>query len=164
MRIISELALEGEPVHNIGGKDLCALLDLSSGALSELKARGIAVHLAHDNYDLTATVTNYVRHLRGVAAGWGPPDQAADLTAQRARLAREQADGLALKNARARGELVAAEEVERAWGDVLRQVRARIMAVPSRLRADLPEPGPGVIEALDRELRDALSELGHADD
>lgn len=164
MRILTELPLEGSPCHKVGGRDLCALLDLSSGALTDLKKRGIAVHLGHDSYDMEATVRAYVQHLRGIAAGWGSADQAAQLSVERARLAKEQADAHALKNAKLRGELVEAAEVERTWGDVLRQVRARILAVPSRLRADLSELTPRQIEAMDRALRDALTELGHADD
>lgn len=124
MRILDELALNGERLHRIGGKDLCHLLGLSSGALADLKKRGIAVHLGHDAYDLEATVRAYVTHLRGVAAGWGSEEQAINLTAERARLAKEQADAQALKNAAPRGELVPAADVERAWGDVLRQVWA----------------------------------------
>lgn len=161
-RIFTELPLEGEAVHRIGGKDLCELLALSSGALTDLKKRGIAVHLGHDAYDLGATVRAYVEHLRGMAAQWGTPDQAAQLTAERARLAKEQADAQALKNAKLRGELVEAGEVERAWSDVLRQVRARILSVPSRLRADLPQAPAETFDAMDRALRDALTELGHA--
>lgn len=164
MRIFQELPLEGAPVHRIGGRDLCALLDLSSGALTDLKKRGLAVHLGHDAYDLEATVTAYVQHLRSIAAGWGTADQAAQLTTERARLAKEQADAQALKNGKLRGELIEAAQVERTWSDVLRQVRARILAVPSRVRSDLPQLDPATVAAFDRSLRDALQELGNADD
>lgn len=139
-------------------------MDLSSGALSDLKKRGIAVHLRHDVYDLEATVKAYVKHLRGIAAGWGTADQAAQLTAERARLAKEQADAQSLKNAKARDELVEATEVEAAWSGILRQVRARVLSVPARLRADMPHEAPSTFNAIDRALRDALTELGNADD
>lgn len=163
-RIFSELPLEGAPIHRIGGKDLCEVLDLSSAALADLKKRGIAIHLGHDAYDLTATVRNYVQHLRGIAAGWGTADQASKLTAERARLAKEQADAQALKNARSRDELVEANAVERAWSDVLRQVRARVLAVPSRLRSELVQADPATFTSIDRALRDALTELGNGED
>lgn len=163
MRILDELALDGERVHRIGGRDLCDLLGLSSGALADLKKRGIAVHLGHDAYDLKATVLAYVTHLRGIAAGWGTEEQAINLTAERARLAREKADAQALRNATLRRDLVPAVEVGRAWGDVLRQVRARIMAVPSRLRQSLTLSAADA-DTIDREIRAALTELGHADD
>ncbi|EEW24010.1 hypothetical protein [Rhodobacter ferrooxidans] len=162
MRILDELALDGERLHRIGGKDLCALLSLSSGALTDLKKRGIAVHLGHDAYDLEATVRAYVMHLRGIAAGWGSEEQALNLTGERARLSRAQAEAQEMKNAALRAELVPAAEVERAWADTLRQVRARILAVPSRLRQGL-HLAPGDVEQIDRELRDALTELANGD-
>ncbi|SPF81931.1 DNA packaging protein [Pseudoprimorskyibacter insulae] len=163
MKIIDQLPLEGKPITQIGGQDLCELLDLSSGALSDLKKRGIAVHLGHDAYDLAATVGNYTRHLRSLAANWGSADQAAQLTAERARLLKGQADAQALKNSKLRGELVEAVEVERKWSDLLRGVRARLMAVPARLRADLPDLDAATTQAMDRAIRDALTELGNDD-
>ncbi|WP_289153124.1 DNA packaging protein [uncultured Salipiger sp.] len=157
------LALDGESVHRIGGKDLCDLLALSSGALTDLKKRGIAVHLGHDAYDLKATVQAYVQHLRGIASGRGGEEHTVQLSAERARLAKEQADAQALKNAKARAELVDASEVEHRWADVLRKVRARILSAPPRLRQVLNLDAESA-EVIDRELRDALSELGNADD
>lgn len=159
MRILDELALDGERMHRIGGKDLCQLLGLSSGALADLKKRGIAVHLAHDVYDLEATVRGYVQHLRGIAAGRGGEEQGLNLTGERARLAREQADAQALKNAALRRELVPAAEVAREWGEALRAIRARVLAIPSRVRSGLPHLPPADMAALDREARSALDDL-----
>lgn len=164
MRILDELGLEGERVHRIGGKDLCDLLGLTSGALTDLKKRGIAVHLGHDAYDLAATVRAYVQHLRGIASGRGGEEQALNLTGERARLAREQADGIALKNAALRRELVPAADVTREWGDLLRQVRAGVLAVPSRLRATLPHMTGADIAALDAELRATLTGIANGND
>ncbi|ROT99072.1 terminase small subunit [Histidinibacterium lentulum] len=163
MRIFSELPMEGTAVHRIGGKDLCDLLNLTSGALTDLKKREIAVHLGRDSYDLEETVRRYVTHLRSTAARWGDPEQVPQLTAEKARLAKEQADAQALKNAKMRGELVEASEVENTWADVLRQLRARLLAIPSRLRADLPGLDAATVAAIDRALRDTLSEIA-ADD
>ncbi len=156
--------LDGKPGANVlSGKDMCALLDISPPMLTELKRRGIASSHGRDAWDLDATVTAYVRHLRGTASGRGGEEHVANLTAERARLAKEQADAQALKNAALRGELVPAADVERAWGDVLRQVRARILAVPSRLRQSLTL-APADADLIDRELREALTELGNDND
>lgn len=163
MRILEELALDGKPALRINGPDLCELLSISPAALSDLKKRGIAVHRGHDAYDLTETVRAYVVHLRGVASGRGGEEHVATLTSERARLAKEQADAQALRNAALRGELVAAAEVERTWSDLLRQVRARILAVPARVRSVLPLDA-ATIDTIDHELREALEELGHDDD
>ena len=160
MRIMQELHLEGEkPVLRIGGADLCNLLALSPAMLSELKRRGIAVHHGKDAYDLEATVRAYVQHLRATASGRGGEDHVSTLTTERARLAREQADAQALKNGALRGELVSAAEVERAWADELRRVRSRVLAVPSRVRQAVALDVQAA-DALDRELRSALMELG----
>lgn len=163
MRILDELGLEGERVHRVGGKDLCDLLALSSGALTDLKKRGIAVHLGHDAYDLAATVRAYVLHLRGVASGRGGEEHTANLTAERARLAREQADAVALKNAALRGDLVPAADVTREWAEVLRKVRAGVLAVPSRVRAALPQLTAADVAVLDAEIRATLEGLAHGD-
>lgn len=162
LRILDELDLEGGRVHRIGAADLCALLDISSGMLAQLKARGIARHLGRDAYCLETTVRGYVQHLRGVASGRGTEEATLTLTGERARLARAQAEAQEMKNAQARGELVAAEDVTRAWSDLLRTVRSRVLAVPSRLRQSLALDA-ATAEGIDRELRAALAELGGAD-
>ena len=155
--------LEGErPITRIGGADLCELLRLSPAALTGLVKRGIAVRMGHDAYDLGETVGNYAEHLRGVASGRGGEAETLTLTGERARLARAQAEAVEMKNAVARAELVRAEDVERAWGDVLRRVRSRILAVPSRVR-QAEELSPGAVLAIDQELRAALTELGEAE-
>jgi phage terminase Nu1 subunit (DNA packaging protein) len=161
MRIMQELpGLEGDgPVMRIGGADLCELLRLSPAALSGLVKRQIAVKMGHDAYDLTETVGRYAEHLRGIASGRGGEAETLTLTGERARLARAQAENIEMKNAQARGELVRAEDVERAWADTLRRVRSRILAVPSRVRQAV-ELQPDAALAMDRELREALTELG----
>ncbi len=82
-----------------------------------------------------------------------------DAAAERLRLLKEQADHAALKNAALRRELVPAAEVEREWAGVLRQVRAGILAVPSRIRQILPGLTAAEVEAVDFELRRVLEEM-----
>jgi phage terminase Nu1 subunit (DNA packaging protein) len=83
----------------------------------------------------------------------------AKATEQRARLASAQADLAELRTAEKRGELLDAAEVERAWGGVLRTVRASMLAVPSRIGARLPHLTAADIDEIDREVRDALGEV-----
>jgi phage terminase Nu1 subunit (DNA packaging protein) len=165
MRIMAELPGlgGGDPVHRTGGADLCDLLRLSPAALSGLVQRELAVKLGHDNYDLIETVGRYVEHLRGAASGRGSEEQALTLTGERARLARAQADAQELKNATLRGLLVPAIEVEREWSGTLRSLRSQLLAVPSRVRQRLGHLTTGDVDAIDRELRDALAQIGGAD-
>ena len=76
------------------------------------------------------------------------------------RLAREQADHIALKNATARHELVPAAAVEADWSGVLRTVRAGMLAVPSRCAARLPHLTAHDVAEIDAEVRAALTEVG----
>lgn len=59
-----------------------------------------------------------------------------------------------------RGELLDAAAVEREWSDVLRQVRAGMLAVTSRVRSRLPHLTSHDATVIDREIRDALTALG----
>jgi len=83
---------------------------------------------------------------------------------ERDRLAREQADNMALKNAALRRELVPAVEVEQRWSEVARRIRSKVLSVPSRVRQQCPHFTQHDVGAIDSELRAALEELaGPAD-
>ena len=93
-----------------------------------------------------------------------PATSAPAVPSERDRLAREQADAVALKNARLRGELVPAAEVEKAWSDILRRVRSKVLAVPARVRQMNPHLTGRDVAAIDAELRRALEDLAGAAD
>lgn len=65
---------------------------------------------------------------------------------------------------RRRGALLDAEAVRREWCDLLRQVRAGVLAVTSRVRSQLPHLSAHDADVLDRELRQALAAIADADD
>jgi phage terminase Nu1 subunit (DNA packaging protein) len=100
--------------------------------------------------------------LRKIASGRGDEKTIASLAGERTRLAREQADAVALKNAVARGELVEAGAVEREWSDVLRGVRAAMLTMPSRVQRRLPTLTPTEVATIDAEVRDLLCEVGNS--
>jgi phage terminase Nu1 subunit (DNA packaging protein) len=136
--------------------ELAEFLGITTQALYNSKAK--IVRLSHGAYDLKASVRAYCEHLRETASGRGGPSAVENLTAQRARLAREQADGTALKNAELRGEMIRASEAEARWREVLTGIRARLLAVPSRVRMALPQLSATEITVIDRELRSALED------
>lgn len=140
---------------------LGAWLGISRQAVDAQAKAGVIARSSR-GFDLPATVRQYCEHLRATAARWGG-DRANDLTAERARLAREQADGHALKNAQLRGELVEVAEAEREWNDTLRSVRSCLLAVPSRVRQRLGHLSAADVEVIDREVRDVLEEAAGAD-
>lgn len=103
-------------------------LDLSGGAvLRELVAKGILPATGTlDEYRAA-----YIKHLRGRAAGHVSED-GLDLTAERARLAKEQADRIAMENAEARGEQARWEDVEAFLVPLLSSMVQRVRAVPAK--------------------------------
>jgi phage terminase Nu1 subunit (DNA packaging protein) len=120
--------------------------------VADLGARGIAIKAGPGRWRLKESVARYCDDLRRQAKGKGGEAAASE----RGRLASAQADLVALRVARQRGELLDAGEVEREWSDILRTVRSGVLAVPARLT----QLGPQDRAALDAELRRALTALG----
>ena len=85
--------------------EVAAHLDLSQQAVSKLKNQSvISAGAGGRGYDLDVTRVAYIRHLRNSAAG-RDSSKVGSLEAERARLAREQADKVAMDNAERRKEL-----------------------------------------------------------
>ncbi len=144
-------------------RDLASVLGVSDRVVRDLATRGLAVKTAKGRYKVFESIGLYTEHLRSIASGRGGEDGQLDLTAERARLAKEQADERAMKNAALRRSLLDAGEVEREWTDVLRRIRSRFLTVPSRFRQRVPELDAAQIAILDREIRDILMELADDD-
>lgn len=96
----------------------------------------------------------------------GRPDkttEALDLTAERARLAKEQADKTQMENARLRGDLIAVPDVLKAIESVFVAFRAKILSIPTKVAPlilgchTLPEAR----EEIAKHLHDALNEFSN---
>lgn len=110
------------------------LVGITQPAVSELVRRKIL----RDGATADEWLLAYVDHLREMAAGRGG-ESGAELTAERARLAHEQADKIAMQNAVTRGELAPAYVLE----EVLSRAGARaarlLETIPGTLRRRLPQ-------------------------
>jgi phage terminase Nu1 subunit (DNA packaging protein) len=147
----------------VSPRDLALKLGVTTRTITDLADRGIVVRIAKGKYDLWASITNYIANLRETAAGRGGENGVLDLTAERARLAKEQADGHQLKNEITRGQMVLADDVARVWGDEQRAIRAAMLSVPSRIQQDNAGFSRSDIAAIDRAIRDVLAEAGNDD-
>lgn len=147
----------------ISGLELADLLGVSKRAVSDFVERGIVVKTERNRYDMRRSIQLYCEHLRTMAAGRSG-DGADALTTERARLAREQADQTAMKNAAMRREMIPITDVRHEWTSIGRRIRNGIMSVPSRCRQMLPHLTTFDVDVIDRELRSALSDLGEQDD
>ena len=91
-----------------------------------------------------------------------PRGRSADpnLLAETIALKHAQRTKVELQNAQARSELLPAKAVEAEWAGILRDVRAGMLALPSRLQQRLPHLAAHDVATIDREIRDALASLG----
>lgn len=117
--------------------EIAAHLDLSDRSVRELLDKGVLPNARRGALNLDQCRVAYIRHLREMAAGRGTGPSADDLTAERARLAREQADHYALKNATMRLELLPRADITRAVSAAFQIVRDRLTALPARLAGPL---------------------------
>ena len=143
--------------------EMARLLGITANRVRTLARDGMLHRPVRGRYDVRASLKTYIGDLRDKASRLGYAGGKhlgkSDLEAEKLRLARQQADKIEIQNAAARGELVKASDVERAWASALRDVRAAMLAVPSRCGATLPHLTAHDIAELDREIRNALEGL-----
>ena len=135
-------------------------LDLSTKMVNDLIARGTITKQPRGQYDLEVATHEYVRHIRGVAAGRMRSGEL-DLAEERARLAKEQADAKEMENALARGDLVHIDDVADQFGKQATAVRTRLLSIPSKaaplvISCTKPAEARAVIEDM---IVEALNEL-----
>jgi phage terminase Nu1 subunit (DNA packaging protein) len=136
-------------------------LFLSERRFYELLDQSVVTRMPASQYDLDIVREQYVEHLRGVAAGRTSGEDGLDLTAERARLAKEQADAQEMKNARERADLLPRDDVHLSVTESFTRVRAKLLSLPSKLApmvfslATLAE----VRDVITKAINEALAEL-----
>lgn len=141
--------------------ELAALLGIGTSRIRTLCRDGVIRRASRGKFNARDALAAYVANLREQAsrAGRSGIGQSDDLKAEKTRLAKEQADKLALANAAARKELVPASEVTRQWGSILRDLRAQLLAVSSRVGAKLPHLSAHDVAEIEREIKAALEAI-----
>lgn len=140
---------------------IAKLLNITERRLQQLAKDGIVPKSERGRYPLVESVRGYVKFLQDRSAG----RQAApiDQHAEKLRLTRAQADKAELEASELAGSLVRVDEVEAQWSAVLGSVRARLLAMPSKVgprarAAATDQAAAGEIEA---EVLEALQELSN---
>jgi len=108
------------------------LVGITQQAVSDFVTRGIL----RDGDTARGWLLSYTEHLREVAAGRDP---SGELSYERARVARESADKLALSNAVARREFAPVQVLEVVLADVARQVATHLDALVPTIKRRLPD-------------------------
>ena len=88
-----------------------------------------------------------------------PDGRQYDLEQERARLAHHQANNEAIKEMTARGNLVPADLVVKNGGAMVGAARAKLLAVPSKIRAKNPGLSTATIASIQGTIEEALDEL-----
>ncbi|MFC4667128.1 DNA packaging protein [Seohaeicola nanhaiensis] len=147
--------LVGEP---LSASELADWLGLTPNRVHALGRDGVLPRIDGTRYPLRPAILAYCEHARSLAKG---KQVDAELASEKLRLAKANAEKAETANAKARGDLIAAVEVEREWAAVLRGVRAAMLALPSRVAQRLGHLSPHDVAEIDREVRDALEELAN---
>jgi len=84
-----------------------------------------------------------------------------DYNESRARTEWLKAELMELERAEKEGELVRADEVSKAWGDLIAITRTKMMAVPSKAKQRIPEIPADAFVALEEIVREALEDLAN---
>lgn len=147
-----ELSLLGAPVTQ---EAFGALVGITQQAVSDLMARGVIAA----GQPASAWLTAYCAHLREVAAGRDPDGQ---LAGERTRLAREQADRIALANARYRGENAPIALLEEILANVARQVATQLDAVMPQIRRRFPYLTGEPVRYIEEQLHAARTAASNA--
>lgn len=121
------------------------LVGITQQAVSDLAGRGVLQPGQNAHTWLLA----YTKHLREQAAGRSADGELAN---QRARLAREQADRVAMENAQARRELAPVALLELVLGKLAGDVASVLNGVVPRIRRQAPDLPAHVVRLIEAEL------------
>ena len=139
--------------------EIATKLGINPSTFKDLVARGIIESRAQGQYTYEEASKQYLDHLREVAAGRFSGDL--DLGAERARLAKEQADAKEMENAIERGELVSIEAIAKEYEKQLTKLRTRMLALPNKIapEAHACSTAKEVQALIEMNIVEALNEL-----
>ena len=87
-----------------------------------------------------------------------------DVATASARLKRWQADLAELKFKEAARELIPVGEIRQEWSDILSAVRSKVLALPSRLRQQIPHLTTIEVALIEAAVRETLEDLARSDE
>jgi phage terminase Nu1 subunit (DNA packaging protein) len=155
---------ESAELTGVTARELAILWACSERQVIELARDGIAVRLGRGRYDGPVSTTNYIRHLRGQAAGHVGKDPRFD--AVKASVLQKQANTrlLEIKMRRVAGRLIEADVAKQTWMQIIRGIRQMVLALPNKIAFAIPtltRADRDIIEQIVRDdLEDAAMERG----
>jgi phage terminase Nu1 subunit (DNA packaging protein) len=105
---------------------IAKLLDVTSRRVQQLaKENIIPKPKRRGEYEVAPCVISYVRYLNSLLGG-----EAGDLTVEKTRLTRAQAEKAEIEAARLKGELISIADAERGWSALVGAFRAKALTIP----------------------------------
>lgn len=140
--------------------EIATKLGVNVSTFKDFIARGIIEERERGQYTYEECSKQYLSHLREMAAGRYTPD-GLDLAAERARLAKEQADSKEMENMVERGELLYIEDVVSDFEEQLMNCKTKLLAAPTKVAAEAfaAKDVQEVQTIFEQAVKDALSEL-----
>lgn len=111
---------------------VAGLLGLSERRIRQLAERGVLDRTPRGHYVLADAIAAYAGFLRQGADAAGGTPAGEDYATARARHESAKATMAEIELAKARGEVVPIEDVERAWSRAFAELRTNILNVPGR--------------------------------
>lgn len=140
---------------------ICKLLDLTPQRVAQLVNMGVIPRKERGRYELVPVVRGYIKYLRERAVKGDVQAGADDYATHRARLTKAKADMAEMEREQMANALIPAADVEMAWIEVVANMRAKLLAIPTTAAADT-QAAPTLAEAkqvLKVKVNEALSEL-----
>jgi phage terminase Nu1 subunit (DNA packaging protein) len=106
-----------------------ALVGVSEMAVSDMKRRGVII----EGQPAGEWLTRYCNHLRETAAGRAA-SEGLDLPTERAKLAKEQRERIAMQNAVTRKEFAPIAALETGLCDAMAKVASQLETIPAKLK------------------------------
>jgi phage terminase Nu1 subunit (DNA packaging protein) len=133
-------------------------LGIQQPTLTRLIKEGIIDKQDRGKYEVDAVRLQYLKHIRNLA---GNNNNNLELGAERARLAKEQADAKEMENAVERGDLVYIEKVAKQFEQQLTKARNKLLAAPTKVAAEAHAAATvkEVREIIEAAIIEALDEL-----
>lgn len=135
------------------GKVVAEWLGVTERRVRQLRDEGIIAETRPGLYALRPTVSRYITYLRKGSS---------DLNDERAALTRAKREAVEMENARLRGELLEAGEIEKGLRTMNLNIRSRFLSIPAKLAPALVVASgdqAAMYDLLKRAICEALEEL-----
>lgn len=135
----------------VSNAELAAFLDVTTGTIGDLAAKGRVVRIGRGKFDLKASTRTYIGHLRNAAAG--RPATSEDLRAEKIRLTAAQADMAEMTKAERAEVMVSVKEFEDAWDHEILVLRQGLLGLADKIAMAHPHFTRHEVGTIDATIR-----------